>query len=141
MVKTVFKTVTLMVVVLFIAVFGYLGICVATGNTMPLSFVQGLVSGKSVASSAISAATGTESGNAFELAAEKLGLSASEVQEVADIASDLGVDVNDADQVNEVVAKNADKVGEVQAIVEKAKAGQISQSEAEAQIGSLLDLG
>ncbi len=141
MVKTVFKTVTLMVVILFVAVFGYLGICVATGNTMPLSFVQGLASGKGVASSAISAATGTESGNAFEVAAEKLGLSASEVQEAAEVASSLGVDVNDAEQVNEVVAKNLDKTGEIRSIVAQAQSGQISQADAKARIASLLDLG
>ncbi len=141
MVKTVFKTVTLMVVILFIAVFGYLGICVATGNTMPLSFVQGVVSGKSVTSSAVAAAAGTASGNALDVAAEKLGLSTSEMQEVAEIAADLGVDVNDADQVNEVVTKNLDKVDDVQSIVAQAQSGQISQAEAEAKISSLLDLG
>lgn len=140
-VKTVFKTVVLMVVVLAIAVLGYLGICIATGNTMPLSFVQGLASGKGVASSAISAATGTESGNAFEVAAEKLGLSAGEVQEATEIASSLGVDVNDAEQVNEIVTKNLDKADEVQSIVAQAQSGQISQAEAKAKIASLLDLG
>ncbi len=140
MVKTVFKTVTLMVVVLFIAVFGYLGICVATGNTMPLSFVQGIASGKSVASSAVTAATGTESGNAFEVATTQLGLSESEVQAVAEIAADLGVDVTDAEQVNEVVTKNLDKADDVQSILTQVQSGQISQAQAEAKIASLLDL-
>ena len=108
---------------------------------MPLSFVQGIVSGKSVTSSAVAAATGTASGNALDVAAEKLGLSTSEMQEVAEIAADLGVDVNDADQVNEVVTKNLDKVDDVQSIVAQAQSGQISQAEAEAKISSLLDLG
>ena len=141
MVKTVFKTVTLMVVILFIAVFGYLGICIATGNTMPLSFVQGLASGKSVTTSAISAATGSESGNALDLAASQLGLSEEETAQVADIAADLGVDVSDADAVNEVVAKNMDKAGEVQDIAAQVQSGQISKEEAEAKLGSILDLG
>ena len=137
--KTVVKTVVLMLVILIIAICGYVGICIATKNTMPLQFIQGLLSGKDVTSSAVSAATGGNTDNALDALSSKFGLSESEKNAMSSVISDLGVDPNNSSEVNNLINKNIDKASEIKSIADQLKSGQISKSEAESQLNSLLE--
>ena len=137
--KTVVKTVVLMLVILIIAICGYVGICIATKNTMPLQFIQELLSGKDVTSSAVSAATGGSTDNALDALSSKFGLSESEKNAMSSVISDLGVDPNNSSEVNNLINKNIDKASEIKSIAEQLKSGQISKSEAESQLNSLLE--
>ncbi len=136
--KVVVKTVVLMLVILIVAICGYIGICVATGNSMPLQFVQGLLSGKDPASSAISAATGGTTDNALDLLSSKFGLSEQEKGAVESVISDLGVDPNNSSEVNDLINKNIDKADEVKNIAEQMQSGELSKSEAESKLNSIL---
>ncbi len=136
--KTVLKTVILMLVIVIVAICGYIGICVATGNNMPLQFIQGIVSGKDPTSSAISAATGGTTDNALDLLSSKFGLSEEEKSAMKSVISDLGVDPNNSAEVNEMINKNLDKADEIKNIADQMQSGQLSKSEAESKLSSIL---
>ena len=94
-----------------------------TGNAEVGGLVDKVINGEDLTDEEIMEATGVDE-ETYEQAKEH--------------AKELGIDVNDSEQLKNIVKENADNADEIRDIVEKVKSGEMSEEEAQKAVEGLI---
>ena len=136
--KRAVKVLIALVVVAVVGIFCFSFVRQCTSQMIVGNAVTSLTGSEKAGDAAAAIMNGEDLSDA-ELA-DAFGLDASTFAAIKDAASNIGIDVNDSDQLRDIALANTDKISELKGLLSEVSAGNVSADEAASQLTDMLSI-
>ena len=110
----------------------------ATARTAPITMVGKSIT-KFFGGKTANSSTG-DTKSAISMLTDSFGLTTSQAGEVVSLASELGIDTSNADEVRRLIEKNSGKADQIESIASSVQSGTMSEAEAKVKLANILDV-